>query len=152
MEKQISENKTRGSKIEIILPLRQTYDEKITQVCQLRLKLQELTTIIVIQEEKSFPNDGKFTEPLLYMKALRDSLIQFDNADKQIEEEKIRKQKAEEQFEKMEKKKNLIEQEIPNLERQLGDISKSLRHLTDIDDVLSKAKKYEETLSILSRI
>ena len=98
LEKQISENKTRGSKIEIVLPLRQHYDEKNTQVCQLRLKLQELTTKIVIQEEKLFPNDGKFKDPLLYMKALRDSLIQFENADKQIEDEKIRKQKAEEQI------------------------------------------------------
>jgi hypothetical protein len=49
--------------------------------------LQELTTKIVIQEEKLFPNDGKFTDPLLYMKALRDSLIQFENADKQIFQE-----------------------------------------------------------------
>ena len=146
MEKQISVNKTRGSKIEIVLPLRQHYDEKNTQVCQLRLKLQELTTKIVIQEEKSFPNDGKFTHPLLYMKGLRDSLIQFENADKQIEDEKIRKQKADEQFEKMEKKKNLIQQEISNLERQLVDISKNLRPLTDIDDVLHKAEKDEETV------
>ena len=111
----------------------------------MRLKLQELTTKIVTQEEKSFPNDGKFKDPLLYMKTLRDSLIQFDNADKQIEEEKIRKQKAEKRFEKMEKKKNLIEQKISNLEGQLGDISKSLRPLTVIDDV-HKAEKDEETV------
>ena len=146
LEKEISENKTRGSKIEIVLPLRQHYDEKNTQVCELRLKLQELTTKIVIQEEKLFPNDGKFKDLLLYMKALRDSLIQFENADKQVEDEKIRKQKAEEQFEKMEIKKNLIKLEISNFEGQLGDISKSLRPLTDIDDVLHKAEKDEETI------
>ena len=146
LEKQISENKTRGSKIEIVLPLRQHYDEKNTQAFQLRLKLQELTTEIVIQEEKSFPNDGKFKGPLLYMKALRDTLIQFDNADKQIEEEKIRKQNAEERFEKIEKKKNLIEQEISDLEGQLSDISKRLMPLRDIDGVLRKAEKDEETV------
>ena len=145
LEKQISEKRPLVSKIGSVLPLREQYDEKYNQLIQLRLDLQQLDIKKVIEEEKSFPNDGKFKDPLSYMSALRDALIKFNNAEKQIENEIYRKKKAEHQFAKMEKEKELIDHEISDIKQELNDLSKSLISLMNIDDVLHKAEKDDET-------
>jgi exonuclease SbcC len=144
LEKQISENKPLALKIESVLPLLHQYEEKNNHLIQSRLDLQQLDIKKVFQEEKSFPNDGKFKDPLSYMRALRDGLIQFNNAEKQIENEKNRKKKAEDGFEKIGKKKKSIEQNMSDLEEQLNNLCKRLLSLNDIDDVLGEAEKHYE--------
>lgn len=146
LEKQISEKEPIVSKIESVLPLLQQQDEKSEQLRQSRLELQGLEAKKVIPEEKSFPNDSKFNNPLSYMKALRDVLLQFDNAKKHIEQEKNIKEKAEKRLEKINKNTELLEQEISDLEGKLNDVSKSLRSLGNADDILRKAEEDEEAI------
>ena len=146
LRKQISDKESITSKIEPVLPLLQQHEEKNEQLRKLRLELQDLESKKVIPEEKSFPNDGKFNNPLSYMKALRDVLLQFNTAKKQIEQEKNTKEKAEERLEKIKKRKESLEQEISDLDEKLNNKSKSFSSLGDVDDVLRKAEKDEETI------
>lgn len=146
LRKQILDKESIKSKIELVLPLLQQQEEKNDQLHQSRLELQDLDTKKIIPEEKSFPNNGKFNNPLSYMKALRDVLLEFVNAKNQIEQEKNTKVKAEDRLEKVKERKELLDQEISDLEGKLNNVVKSLRDMGNVDDVLGKAEKEEETI------
>jgi len=148
LDKQISEKQVLVTKIRTILPMLQQWNDKNKQLHELRLKLEEFDNKRVIPEERSFPNNGKFKDPLSYVKALRDALIQFNNTEKQIEQEQARKEKTKENFDKIKRKKELVEQKILELGRDLKEISKKIVLLCDVDDELQKAENYKESIQI----
>lgn len=146
LEKQISEKRDVISKIKIALPLLQQWYEKNDQVSKFKLKLKELEAKKVIPEEKSFSTGNKSKDPLLYLKALRDALIQFDNAEKQVKQEEERKERTEVNLNKITEKKNLIEKKISELENKLIDFSKKLVSFGDVDNILQHAENTEESI------
>ena len=146
LEKQISEKTDEFSKIKSIVPLVKKYDEKKIQLSRLQLEVQKLVIKNVIREEIDFPNYNKFKDPLLYMKALRDALIQFNTAETQIKNEEMRQKNLKSRLERTVKEKVVIEEEISSLEVQLKSISNSLIPLLDIDNILHKAEENGEVI------
>ncbi|MGA8842115.1 MAG: hypothetical protein WB511_00880, partial [Nitrososphaeraceae archaeon] len=146
LEKQISEKTDEFSKIKSIVPLVKKYDEKKIQLSRLQLEVQKLVIKNVIREEMDFPNNNKFKDPLLYMKALRDALIQFNTAETQIKNEEMRQKNLKSRLERTVKEKVVIEEEISSLEVQLKSISNSLIPLLDIDNILHKAEEHGEVI------
>ena len=94
------------SKIKSIVPLIKKYDEKKIQLSRLQLEVQKLVIKNVIREEMYFPNNNKFKDPLSYMKALRDALIQFNTAETQIKNEEMRQKNLKSRLEKIVKEKD----------------------------------------------
>ncbi|MGI0062803.1 MAG: hypothetical protein ACREBA_10170, partial [Nitrosotalea sp.] len=144
--KQISKKQALSTKIHTLLPMLQQWNDKNKQLQELRLKLEEFDNKRVIPDEKSFPNNGKFNDPLSYVKALRDALIQFNDIKKQIEKEQFIKEKTNEDLNKIRRKKESVEQKILELKRDLKTISKKMVLLDDVDVVLQKAEDYEESI------
>ncbi len=146
LEKEISKKMDEFSKIKSAVPLIKKYDEKKLQVSRLQLEVQKLVIKNVIQEEMDFPNNNRFKDPLSYMKALRDALIQFTTAEEQIKNEEIRQKNLKSRLEKIVKEKIAIEEEISRLQGQLKSISNSLIPLEDIDNILHKAEEVGEAI------
>jgi len=143
---QISEKQELETKIHTILPMLQQWNDKNKRLAELRVKLDEFDSKRTISEEKSFPNNGKFKNPLSYVKALRDALIEFNNITNQLEQERFRKTKGKENLDKIKAKKESVEKEILELQRELKDISKKIDLMDDVNAELQKVENHEETI------
>ena len=81
IEHEIKSDKKDGAHLEIVIPDLEDLNTQNTQLEQLQNDLVQLQSANVIPEVSTFPNGGKYKEPVEYLQALKSALFKYENAD-----------------------------------------------------------------------
>jgi len=137
--------------IEGYLPSLREWYEKSGNITTLQNELRVAQAQIVISEEKSFSNDGRFEDPGEYMRGLRDVLVEYHNASKQKEDLEKRQESAESIVSKNKNLKSQVGEKISQLQKDIKEIQTKLRSFVGLDEKISevddKLDEKNETLS-----
>jgi len=137
--------------IEGYLPNLREWHEKSGNIITLQNELKVAQAQIVISEEKSFPNDGRFENPVEYMRSLRDVLVEYHNASKQNDDLEKRQNSAESIVSKNKNLKSQVGEKISQLQKDIKEIQTKLKSFVGLDEKISKVDdklaEKNETLS-----
>ena len=144
-------NQDATQEIEGYLPNLREWHEKSGNIITLQNELKVAQTQIVISEEKSFPNDGRFEDHVEYMRSLRDVLVEYHNASKQNDDLEKRQNSAESIISKNKNLKSQVKEKISQLQKDVKDIQTKLKSFVGLDEKISKVDdklgEKNETLS-----
>jgi len=134
------------------LPDLKDFHEKSTKFTILEKELQVAQGQIVIFEEKSFPNEGRFEDAVQYFGGLKDSLIQYQNASMKSQDLEKRQERTELAVENNKKHKVQIQEKISKLQKDVKSVQTKLKSFAGLDEEIEKIEDVlGEKNGILSR-
>jgi len=131
---QVSVNEDAITKIERYLPELKNLYVKSNELIVIQKELNVAELQIVISEEKSFPNEGRFDNSVAYLRGLKDSLVEYQNASKQTRELQRRQEKAKLVFDKSKSQKDQIEENNSKLNKDIKSLETDLQSFAGLDD------------------
>jgi len=131
---QVSVNEDAITKIERYLPELKNLYVKSNELIVIQKELNVAELQIVISEEKSFPNEGRFDNSVAYLRGLKDSLVEYQNASKQTRELQRRQEKAKLVFDKSKSQKDQIEENNSKLNIDIKSLETDLQSFAGLDD------------------
>ena len=134
IDEQISVNGDAITKIERYLPDLKNLYLKSNELTVIQKELKVVQSQILISEEKFFPNEGRFDNSVAYLRELKDTLIEYQNASKNTKELQRRQEKAKIAFDKSKSQKVQIEEKNLKLTKDIKSLESDLQSFVGLDD------------------
>jgi len=151
LESSISKYEEEIEEIEDIIPNLQELEKKNSSLNKFQASLKNFESKNKIPEEKAFPNDGTYEDPLSYLDALKEALLHYENSEKHSQDLKNRQEKAKKAIEKTKAQIGTTNNDISNLKQDLIGISKKLEFFRGLDQEISKKKQELDELQVQLR-
>jgi len=134
------------------LPDLRDFHEKSSEFTILEKELQVSQGQIVIFEEKSFPNEGRFGDAVQYFGGIKDALIEYQNASMKSQDLEKRQEKVEVAVENNKKHKVQVQEKISKLLKDVKSVQTKLKSFAGLDEEIEKIEGIlGEKNGILSR-
>ncbi len=138
LEEKMDKDKKYVLEIERVIPELKELSKKNHDLADLKQKLNEIKSEYAITREKSFTSPSN--DPVEYLEALKDTLVEYQNTKKHIDELGSRLQKTEELKEKYENDLSIAKQKLDSFGSKIKEIGKKLNSFVDIDQKIRQLK------------
>ncbi|MCH8915954.1 MAG: SMC family ATPase [Thaumarchaeota archaeon] len=131
LESEISENQK-------MIPQIEEFDEKSAKFAQIEAKIKELQAQNTISKEKF---EYKSSEPVEYLSALKDALVEYENSLEMIAETKKHQEKTLKSISKYQNDLKSLEVNIAKNRKEIQSIEKQVKSFADIDDEINSTEQ-----------
>ena len=140
IENVMLDTKNKINTLNEIIPILQEHAKEKIHLDALNAQLDELNKKNKIIQEDTFPNDGKYDDPVSYLLALKDALVQYENSSKQKQDLKERLEKADITIKRSQAQSDETKEQILDLEKKLASAKAELGAYEKVDQDISQKK------------
>jgi len=131
LESEISENQQ-------MIPQIEEFDEKSAKFAQIEAKIKELQAQNKISKEKF---EYETSEPVEYLSALKDALVEFENSLEKIADTKKNQEEKLKSISKYQTDLKSLETNIAKNKKEIQSIEKQVKLFADIDDEINSTEQ-----------
>lgn len=147
LENKVGKADDRVSELEKVLPMLNEWHEQNTNLDKLKQSGSNRESTFKIPEEKSFPNGGRYEDPVSYLRGQRDALIEYNNTADKIENDELSLKKVQRNLKSSREQKLEKEEKITGFQNKKKDLLKKNTMFGDVEREYEKSEKNFEKIS-----